>query len=86
MLFFNPLKLFIFPFVFLIALPLALCAGATTILAFLVLFLRLFLVYFDVGLETLRYVVVGHATQARYIAVRAQSSSLSFLQPKEQAH
>ncbi|KAI1177483.1 hypothetical protein F4777DRAFT_542253 [Nemania sp. FL0916] len=68
MLFFSPLKFFIFPFVFVVALPLALCAGATTILAFLVLFLRLFLVYFDVGLETLRYVLVGHATQGRYIA------------------
>ncbi|RWA14691.1 hypothetical protein EKO27_g463 [Xylaria grammica] len=70
MLFFNPLKFFIFPFVFIVALPLALCAGITTIIAFLVLFLRLFLVYFDVGLETLQYVLIGHATQARYIASR----------------
>ncbi|GAP86864.1 hypothetical protein SAMD00023353_2400010 [Rosellinia necatrix] len=68
---FNPLKLFVFPFVFLVALPLALCAGATTILAFLVLFLRLFLVYFDLGLETLRYILLGHGTQARYIASRS---------------
>ncbi|KAI0863694.1 hypothetical protein F4860DRAFT_467533 [Xylaria cubensis] len=70
MLFFNPLKFVIFPFVFVVALPLALCAGVTTILAFLVLFLRLFIVYFDVGLETLRYVLLGHATQSRYIASR----------------
>ncbi|KAI0425108.1 hypothetical protein F5Y09DRAFT_115629 [Xylaria sp. FL1042] len=69
MLLFNPLKLFVFPFVFFVALPLALCAGITTIVAFLVLFLRLFLVYFDVGLETLRYALIGHATHARYIAV-----------------
>ncbi|KAI0904672.1 hypothetical protein F4824DRAFT_517614 [Ustulina deusta] len=68
MLFFSPLKFFVFPFVFLVALPLALCAGVTTIVAFLVLFLRLFLVYFDVGLETLRYALIGHATHARYIA------------------
>ncbi|KAI1756929.1 hypothetical protein F4782DRAFT_480415 [Xylaria castorea] len=67
MLFFSPLKFVIFPFVFVVALPLALCAGITTILAFLVLFLRLFLVYFDVGLETLRYILLGHATQGRYI-------------------
>ncbi|KAI0516731.1 hypothetical protein F5B22DRAFT_178357 [Xylaria bambusicola] len=67
MLFFNPLKFFVFPFVFLVALPLALCAGVTTIVAFLVLFLRLFLVYFDVGLETLRYILIGHATHTRYI-------------------
>ncbi|KAH8167080.1 hypothetical protein CIB48_g1195 [Xylaria polymorpha] len=67
MLFFNPVKFFVFPFVFIVALPLALCAGVTTIFAFLVLFLRLFLVYFDVGLETLRYVLLGHATQGRCI-------------------
>ncbi|KAI0470189.1 hypothetical protein F4859DRAFT_485945 [Xylaria cf. heliscus] len=67
---FNPVKFFVFPFVFVVALPLALCAGITTILAFLVLFLRLFLVYFDVGLETLRYILLGHATQGRYITSR----------------
>lgn len=70
MVFISPLKLFVFPFAFLVALPLALCAGVTTILAFLVLFLRLFLVYFDVGLETLRHVLVGPAVQGRYITVR----------------
>ncbi|KAI0457808.1 hypothetical protein F5B21DRAFT_463287 [Xylaria acuta] len=67
MVFFKPLKFFVFPFAFVVALPLALCAGVTTILAFLVLFLRLFLVYFDVGLETLRYVLLGHATEGRYV-------------------
>ncbi|KAI0203796.1 hypothetical protein F4808DRAFT_457505 [Astrocystis sublimbata] len=66
----SPIKFFIFPFVFLVALPLALCAGFTTILAWLILFLRLFLVYFDVGLETLRYVLLGHATQDHYISSR----------------
>ncbi|KAI0135999.1 hypothetical protein F4776DRAFT_114319 [Hypoxylon sp. NC0597] len=65
---FNPLQFFIFPFLFFVALPLALCAGFTTILAFMVLFLRLFLVYLDVGLETLRYVLVGHAAHTRYVA------------------
>ncbi|KAI2614147.1 uncharacterized protein GGS25DRAFT_36226 [Hypoxylon fragiforme] len=70
----NPLQLFIFPFLFCVALPLALCAGLTTIMAFMVLFLRLFLVYFDVGLETLRYVLLGHATQARYMASRQTPS------------
>ncbi|KAI1409132.1 hypothetical protein F5Y13DRAFT_193610 [Hypoxylon sp. FL1857] len=65
---FNPLQLFIFPFLFFVALPLALCAGFTTILAFMVLFLRLFLAYFDVGVETLRYVLVGHPAHARYMA------------------
>ncbi|ORY65017.1 uncharacterized protein BCR38DRAFT_408762 [Pseudomassariella vexata] len=68
----NPLQIFILPFVFLVALPLALCAGFTTILAFLVLFLRLFLVYFDVGLEWLRFVVLGQG-HGRYI----QSPSVS---------
>ncbi|KAJ8124664.1 hypothetical protein O1611_g8976 [Lasiodiplodia mahajangana] len=68
--FFSPVKFLVFPFAFLVALPLALAAGATTILAFLVLFLRLFLVYFDVGLETLRYILIGNATQARSITVR----------------
>ncbi|KAI1426805.1 hypothetical protein F5Y12DRAFT_234156 [Xylaria sp. FL1777] len=72
-LFFGPLKFFVFPFVFIVAFPLALCAGITTIVAFLVLFLRLFLVYFDVGLETLRYVLIGHATHARYITSRGTS-------------
>ncbi|KAI0013086.1 hypothetical protein F4779DRAFT_565692 [Xylariaceae sp. FL0662B] len=65
---FNPIQLFIFPFVFLVTLPLAICAGFTTILAFLVLFLRLFLAYLDVGLETLRYVLLGNATRNPYIA------------------
>ncbi|KAI8635213.1 hypothetical protein F5Y19DRAFT_4427 [Xylariaceae sp. FL1651] len=73
--FLYPLKLFVFPFVFLVALPLALCAGVTTILAFLVLFLRLFLVYFDVGLDTLRYVLVGHAVHGRYFTSRATPST-----------
>ncbi|KAI0022523.1 hypothetical protein F4780DRAFT_179025 [Xylariomycetidae sp. FL0641] len=71
---FNPLQFLVLPFVFLVALPLALCAGFTTILAFLVLFLRLFLVYFDVGLETLRYVVIGNAAQSRYIASQRNPS------------
>ncbi|KAI2780812.1 hypothetical protein F4815DRAFT_115217 [Daldinia loculata] len=62
---FSPLQFFIFPFLFFVALPLALCAGFTTILAFMVLFLRLFLVYFDVGLETLRYLLVGHPAHRR---------------------
>ncbi|KAL7628940.1 hypothetical protein AAE478_000457 [Parahypoxylon ruwenzoriense] len=64
----NPLQFFIFPFVFFVTLPLAICAGFTTILAFMVLFLRLFLVYFDVGLETLRYVVLGHDAHNHSIA------------------
>ncbi|KAI1798878.1 hypothetical protein F4811DRAFT_546799 [Daldinia bambusicola] len=71
---FSPLQFFIFPFLFFVALPLALCAGFTTILAFMLLFLRLFLVYFDVGLETLRYVLVGHAARTRYIANRRTPS------------
>ncbi|KAI1204001.1 hypothetical protein F5X97DRAFT_282731 [Nemania serpens] len=75
MVFISPLKIFIFPFAFLVALPLALCAGVTTILAFLVLFLRLFLVYFDVGLETLRHVLVGPAAQGRYITSRRPSTN-----------
>lgn len=73
----NPLQILIFPFVFLVALPLALCAGFTTILAFLVLFLRLFLVYFDVGLETLRYVVLGHDQQGRHIQSPSSSRQSS---------
>ncbi|KAI1333081.1 hypothetical protein F5Y16DRAFT_2607 [Xylariaceae sp. FL0255] len=60
---FNPLKFLVFPFVFLVAFPLAICAGVTTVLAFLVLFLRLFLVHFDVGLETLLYAFRGHKPQ-----------------------
>ncbi|KAI1074988.1 hypothetical protein F5B20DRAFT_561846 [Whalleya microplaca] len=69
------LQLFIFPFVFLVTLPLALCAGFTTILAFLVLFLRLFLVYFDVGLETLRYIMLGgSAAHNRYISSQRPGS------------
>ncbi|KAI0844079.1 hypothetical protein F5Y00DRAFT_211761 [Daldinia vernicosa] len=71
---FSPLQFFIFPFLFFVALPLALCAGFTTILAFMVLFLRLFLVYFDVGLETLRYVFVGHAAHTRYTPHRRTPS------------
>lgn len=62
----NPIQLFILPFVFMVALPLALCAGFTTIIAFLILFLRLFVVYLDVGIETLRYLTVGDR-QGRYI-------------------
>ncbi|KAI1258871.1 hypothetical protein F5Y18DRAFT_325038 [Xylariaceae sp. FL1019] len=73
MLSFHPLKFFVFPFVFLVALPLAICAGITTILAFLVLFLRLFLVYFDVGLETLRYVSLGHKAQTRSVVSQRTS-------------
>ncbi|KAI0132188.1 hypothetical protein BJ170DRAFT_234859 [Xylariales sp. AK1849] len=63
----NPLQILIFPLVFLVALPLAICAGFTTILASLVLFLRLFMVYFDVGVETCRYALVGHGRQSRFI-------------------
>ncbi|KAI0890330.1 uncharacterized protein GGS22DRAFT_150608 [Annulohypoxylon maeteangense] len=71
---FNPFQVVIFPFLFLVALPLALCAGLTTILAFMVLFLRLFLVYFDVGLETVRYILVGHAAHTRSVTARQASS------------
>ncbi|KAI0175780.1 hypothetical protein GGR52DRAFT_329975 [Hypoxylon sp. FL1284] len=74
---FNPLQFFIFPFLFFIALPLALCAGFTTILAFMVLFLRLFLVYFDVGLETVRYALLGHAAHTRYVASQSRTPSPS---------
>jgi hypothetical protein len=73
MAFFNPLQFFIFPFVFLIALPLALFAGLTTVLAFFVLFIRLFMVYFDVGLETLRYVFVGHNQNRRIVELPLSS-------------
>ncbi|KAH9909123.1 hypothetical protein F4778DRAFT_768084 [Xylariomycetidae sp. FL2044] len=76
---FNPLQIFIFPFVFLVALPLALCAGFTTILAFLVLFFRLFLVYFDVGLETLRYFILGHTAHSRRISSPQRTASMSSL-------
>ncbi|KAI5926739.1 hypothetical protein F4810DRAFT_653300 [Camillea tinctor] len=69
----NPLQFLIFPFLFLVALPVALCAGFTTILAFFVLFIRLFLVYFDVGLETLHFLFTGNAT----LHSRTPSSSLS---------
>ncbi|KAI0898535.1 hypothetical protein F4806DRAFT_364255 [Annulohypoxylon nitens] len=68
MAFFNPLQIIVFPFLFLVALPLALCAGFTTILAFMVLFLRLLFVYFDVGIETVRYILVGHAAHTRSVA------------------
>ncbi|KAI1497313.1 hypothetical protein F5X99DRAFT_397381 [Biscogniauxia marginata] len=81
---FNPLQFLVFPFVFLVALPLALCAGFTTILAFLVLFLRLFLVYFDLGLETLRYVLMGNAVHNRYLAaqrIRSHTPSSSASSP-----
>ncbi|KAI1143054.1 hypothetical protein F5Y05DRAFT_367307 [Hypoxylon sp. FL0543] len=71
----NPFQLFIFPFLFCVALPLALCAGVTTILAFMVLFLRLFLVYFDVGIESLRYLLVGDPAHTRYVASRRTSSA-----------
>ncbi|KAI0843209.1 hypothetical protein F5Y06DRAFT_257176 [Hypoxylon sp. FL0890] len=74
---FNPLQVFIFPFLFFVALPLALCAGVTTILAFMVLFLRLFLVYFDVSLETIRYLLVGDAAHNRYVASRRTPSASS---------
>ncbi|KAI1437963.1 hypothetical protein GGR50DRAFT_691722 [Xylaria sp. CBS 124048] len=77
--FFSPLKFLVFPFVFLFALPLALCAGITTILAFFVLFFQLFLVYFDVGLETLRYLFVGNASRSRYVTV---NNPFSFAPPK----
>ncbi|KAI0390969.1 hypothetical protein F5Y17DRAFT_442497 [Xylariaceae sp. FL0594] len=66
--FFSPVRLFVLPFVFLVAMPLAFFASVTTMLAFAVLFFRLCLVYCDLGLETLRYVLVGHAAQARYVA------------------
>ncbi|KAI1631015.1 hypothetical protein F4809DRAFT_205057 [Biscogniauxia mediterranea] len=73
----SPLQFLVFPFVFLVAFPLALCAGFTTILAFLVLFLRLFLVYFDVGLETLRLILVGNTAHNRYLAAQRLHSRTS---------
>ncbi|KAH7035610.1 uncharacterized protein B0I36DRAFT_94629 [Microdochium trichocladiopsis] len=57
----KPFKLLIVPFVFIVAVPLAICAGLTTILAFLVLFFRLFVVYFDLAIDTLRYVLLGRS-------------------------
>ena len=60
----NPLQLFIIPFVFLFALPLAVFAGVTTVLAFLVLYFRLTVAYFDVGLDTLRFLVLGNSAGA----------------------
>lgn len=64
---YNPLQFFVFPFMIFVALPLAICAGITTVLAFAVLFLRLFWVYFDVGMETIRYIVMGHGQPQQYI-------------------
>ncbi|KAK8080735.1 hypothetical protein PG997_008553 [Apiospora hydei] len=64
---FNPLQFFVFPFMIFVALPLAICAGITTVFAFAVLFLRLFWVYFDVGMETIRYVILGHTQPQQYI-------------------
>ncbi|KAJ1331714.1 hypothetical protein MN608_05175 [Microdochium nivale] len=55
----NPFRLLVVPVVFIVAIPLAICAGMTTILAFLVLFSRLFIVYFDLAIDTLRYVLLG---------------------------
>ncbi|KAI1369425.1 hypothetical protein F5Y08DRAFT_293279, partial [Xylaria arbuscula] len=89
--FFNPLKFLVIPFVFFVALPLSLCAGASTIVAFFILFLRLFLVYFDVGLETIRYMLLGHATPAGYRsshstpAVTPRASSTSMFIPPQTA-
>lgn len=57
----KPSRLLVVPLVFVVAVPLAVCAGLTTILAFLVLFFRLFLVYFDLAIDTLRYVVLGRS-------------------------
>ncbi|KAI1248584.1 hypothetical protein MGN70_009784 [Eutypa lata] len=61
----SPIQLFIIPFVFLFALPLAIFAGVTTVLAFLVLYLRLTIAYFDVGLETIRFLVLGNGAYNR---------------------
>lgn len=74
--FFNPLKFFAFLFVFIVGLPLALCAGVTTVIAFLVLFLRLFLVYLDVGLETIRHILLGYDTHAGHASVGGTTRSL----------
>lgn len=60
----SPLQLFIIPFVFLFALPLAVFAGVTTVLAFFVLYFRLTVAYFDVGLETIRFLVLGNSAGA----------------------
>ncbi|KAI1779724.1 hypothetical protein F4818DRAFT_400343 [Hypoxylon cercidicola] len=80
---FNPLQLFIFPFFFFVALPLALCAGFTTILAFMVLFLRLFLAYFDVGLETARFALLGHAAHTGYITSQLTPNTTPTPTPSE---
>lgn len=69
----NPLQLLVFPFLLVVSLPLAIFAGATTILAFMVLFMRLFFVYFDVGLETLRYVLLGHQQGQQLLVSPANS-------------
>ncbi|KAK7748496.1 hypothetical protein SLS62_008536 [Diatrype stigma] len=61
----SPVQLFIVPFVFLFALPLAIFAGITTVLAFLVLYLRLTIAYFDVGLDTIRFLILGNGAYNR---------------------
>ncbi|KAK8119539.1 uncharacterized protein PG998_004165 [Apiospora kogelbergensis] len=72
---FNPLQFFVFPFMIFVALPLAICAGITTVFAFAILFLRLFWVYFDVGMETIRYVVLGHAQPPPYSSLQSPTAS-----------
>ncbi|KXJ95253.1 hypothetical protein Micbo1qcDRAFT_25161 [Microdochium bolleyi] len=57
----KPFRLLVVPVVLVVAIPLAICAGLTTVLAFLVLFFRLFVVYFDLAIDTLRYVVLGRS-------------------------
>ncbi|KAK8867776.1 hypothetical protein PGQ11_006354 [Apiospora arundinis] len=74
---FNPLQFFVFPFMIFVALPLAICAGITTVFAFAILFLRLFWVYFDVGMETIRYVILGHTQPPPYSLQSPTTSRLA---------
>ncbi|OAA37451.1 hypothetical protein NOR_07150 [Metarhizium rileyi] len=63
----NPVYAFVFPFLFVVTVPLAILAGITTTLAFGVLIFRLVIVYLDVALSLIPQYLASFKLQRRYM-------------------
>ena len=69
----NPVYAFLVPFLFIVTVPLAICAGITTTLAFSILILRVLAVYLDVALSLIPGYLGGR--KAHYLQHNSRSSS-----------
>jgi hypothetical protein len=63
----NPVYAFVIPFLFVVTAPLAIVAGITTTLAFVVLLVRVVIVYLDVALSLIPQSLASFKLKRRYI-------------------